>query len=105
MESANNRSRHRAVWRRSNEDSAADPSTSWIEGPRFLAAAGPRTRAPRRRCSLNLELPGWALVSEKRPAHITRLTRIVDQWALCMRADHDEPPARRARRRLHAAAR
>jgi 2-amino-4-hydroxy-6-hydroxymethyldihydropteridine diphosphokinase len=35
-------------------------------------------------------LPGWAIVGEKRRAHIARVTGLLDEWALRMRLDAAE---------------
>lgn len=37
-----------------------------------------------------LELPAWAVVSDRRRQHIARVTELLDQWADAMRLDHDE---------------
>jgi HD superfamily phosphohydrolase YqeK len=37
-----------------------------------------------------LELPTWAAVSERRRAHIGRVTALLDRWAVEMRLDADE---------------
>jgi len=37
-----------------------------------------------------VELPGWAVVSEKRRAHIARVTALLDRWAADMRLPDDE---------------
>ena len=40
-----------------------------------------------------IELPAWAAVSEKRRAHIARVTALLDQWARELRLDADEARA------------
>ncbi|HEX9484450.1 MAG TPA: hypothetical protein VF929_07705 [Gemmatimonadaceae bacterium] len=54
---------------------------------------------------MNLELPVWALVSEKRLAHITRVTTLLDEWAVRMALDHDESREWHDAGRLHDALR
>lgn len=44
-----------------------------------------RTSAP-----VALELPAWAHVTDKRRAHIARVTALLDQWAVLMRIDEAE---------------
>lgn len=38
-------------------------------------------------------LPDWAIVGEKRRAHIARVTGLLDRWAATMRLDADEAQA------------
>lgn len=40
-----------------------------------------------------LQLPEWAVVSEKRRGHIARVTRLLDRWAADMRIDAAEASA------------
>jgi 2-amino-4-hydroxy-6-hydroxymethyldihydropteridine diphosphokinase len=37
-----------------------------------------------------VELPPWAIVSDKRRAHIARVTALLDEWAASMRLDQGE---------------
>ena len=39
---------------------------------------------------MNLELPAWARVSDKRRAHITRVAELLDRWADAMHIGADE---------------
>ena len=52
-----------------------------------------------------LELPAWAVVSEKRRAHIGRVTGLLDQWAAAMRLDAAEAAAWHDAGRWHDALR
>ena len=39
---------------------------------------------------MNVELPSWAEVSDKRRAHITRVAELLDQWAETLRISPEE---------------
>jgi len=53
----------------------------------------------------SLELPAWAVVSEKRRAHIGRVAGLLDQWAAAMRLDAPEAAAWHDAGRWHDALR
>lgn len=46
-----------------------------------------------RSSSTAIALPAWAIVSEKRRAHIARVTALLDAWAIAMRLDAAERDA------------
>jgi 2-amino-4-hydroxy-6-hydroxymethyldihydropteridine diphosphokinase len=52
-----------------------------------------------------VSLPSWAQVSEKRRAHIARVTALLEQWATAMRVGEDERRAWRDAGLLHDALR
>jgi HD superfamily phosphohydrolase YqeK len=52
-----------------------------------------------------LEMPSWACVSEKRMAHIERVTALLDEWATAMRLPPDEAQAWHDAGRYHDALR
>ena len=52
-----------------------------------------------------LDLPSWAVVSEKRRAHIARVTALLDRWAVGMRLDAGEAAAWHDAGRWHDALR
>lgn len=54
---------------------------------------------------MKLELPPWAMVSDKRLAHITRVTALLDAWAVRMALDDEESRAWHDAGRLHDALR
>jgi 2-amino-4-hydroxy-6-hydroxymethyldihydropteridine diphosphokinase len=45
------------------------------------------------RATLELEMPSWTCVSEKRMAHIERVTALLDDWARQLRLDPEEARA------------
>lgn len=53
----------------------------------------------------SIELPAWAVVGEKRRAHIARVTRLLEQWAVAMQLGVDESAAWRDAGRWHDALR
>jgi len=53
----------------------------------------------------SLDLPAWALVSDKRRAHIARVTALLDQWAGELALDADEARAWHDAGRWHDALR
>jgi predicted HD superfamily hydrolase involved in NAD metabolism len=55
--------------------------------------------------SIDLDLPAWARVSERRRAHILRVTALLAQWAEALELDPDEAAAWRDAGRLHDALR
>jgi predicted HD superfamily hydrolase involved in NAD metabolism len=55
--------------------------------------------------SIDVELPTWARVSERRRAHIARVTALLAQWAEALELDPDEAAAWRDAGRLHDALR
>lgn len=50
-------------------------------------------------------LPGWAIVGEKRRAHIARVTALLDEWAVTLRLDAAEAQAWHDAGRWHDALR
>ena len=52
-----------------------------------------------------IELPNWACVSEKRRAHIERVTALLERWARELRVDADESRSWRDAGLLHDALR
>jgi 2-amino-4-hydroxy-6-hydroxymethyldihydropteridine diphosphokinase len=52
-----------------------------------------------------LEMPAWSCVSEKRLAHIERVTALLDEWAQKLALPSDEARAWHDAGRLHAALR
>jgi HD superfamily phosphohydrolase YqeK len=52
-----------------------------------------------------LEMPSWAMVSEKRLAHIQRVTAMLDEWAIKLRLPSDEAQAWHDAGRYHDALR
>ena len=55
--------------------------------------------------SAAVELPVWACVTEKRRAHIERVTALLDEWARAMKLPPDEARAWHDAGRLHDALR
>lgn len=53
----------------------------------------------------DVDLPTWAQVSEKRRAHIARVTALLDRWAVQLRLDADEAQAWHDVGRFHDALR
>jgi HD superfamily phosphohydrolase YqeK len=53
----------------------------------------------------SVELPDWAVVSDKRRAHISRVTALLDQWAVAMHVGADEAQAWHDAGRWHDALR
>ena len=53
----------------------------------------------------SIELPTWAVVSERRIAHIARVTALLDEWAVAMSLDEAERAAWRDAGRWHDALR
>jgi len=52
-----------------------------------------------------IEMPAWACVSERRLAHITRVTALLDEWAAALALPPDEARAWHDAGRLHDALR
>lgn len=52
-----------------------------------------------------IEMPPWARVTERRLAHITRVTELLDQWAEALRLPDDEAQAWHDAGRFHDALR
>jgi 2-amino-4-hydroxy-6-hydroxymethyldihydropteridine diphosphokinase len=55
--------------------------------------------------SIELELPAWARVSDRRRAHIARVSALLAQWTEALELDPDEAAAWRDAGRLHDALR
>lgn len=53
----------------------------------------------------SIDLPGWAVVSERRRAHIARVTALLDHWAVALDLEDEERLAWRDAGRLHDALR
>jgi HD superfamily phosphohydrolase YqeK len=53
----------------------------------------------------SIELPGWAMVTDKRRAHIARVTALLDGWATALALPADERRAWHDAGRLHDALR